>query len=245
MKPLQAIQRSPTPRLKNAGNQLAPPSPNPLPQGEKGLWPVPGGHLERLGLEPKEIEARSRAIALTLANEKWRGEEAELAASVIYAAGDPSLVEYLETGGSLVASARQALATRPSVLVDVTMVEAGIRAPAATRVAVAISASGASELASRTGTTRVAAGLSLLWPELGAGSMVAIGNAPTAVLTVLDLAETMGPPAAVIATCPGFTIATEAKSLLAGSGLPYLTVTGTRGGSGLATAAVNFLLEST
>jgi precorrin isomerase len=46
----------------------------------------------------------------------------------------------------------------------------------------------------------------------------------------------------VIATCPGFSIAAEAKEELFSSGLPYVVTAGTRGGSGLAAAAVNFLL---
>ena len=86
-----------------------------------------------------------------------------------------------------------------------------------------------------------AAGTHLVAPSEG---VAAIGNAPTALLAVLDLAGRCRPPACVIATCPGFSIAAEAKEALFSSGLPYVAIAGTRGGSGLAAAALNFLLGS-
>ena len=45
-------------------------------------WPVPGGHLDRLGLRPEEIESRSRRAAGDLVAGLWEGDEAALAASV-------------------------------------------------------------------------------------------------------------------------------------------------------------------
>jgi precorrin-8X/cobalt-precorrin-8 methylmutase len=198
--------------------------------------------LDRLGLPPEEIEARSRQAARRLVGERWRGDEAELAANLLYAAGDPGLVHEIRLGGDPVARARSALAGGAAVLVDVTMVEAGIRLPAGRRLAVAIRLPGAGEMARRCRVTRAAAGIERGWDDFGASGVVAVGNAPTALLAVLDLARTCGPPACVIATCPGFMIAAEAKDALMSSGLPHVVVAGTRGGSGLAAAAVNFLL---
>jgi precorrin isomerase len=207
-------------------------------------WPVPGGLLDRWGLPPQEIEARSRQVARELVGERWQGEEAELAASLLYAAGDAELAGDLRFGGDPIASARAALGRGGPLLADVTMVAAGIRLPPRRRMAVAIRLPGAEQAAKRSGITRAAAGMKAGWDDFGAGGVVAIGNAPTALLAVLDLAESCGAPACVIATCPGFSIAAEAKDALFSSGLPYVAVAGTRGGSGLAAAAVNFLMGS-
>jgi precorrin isomerase len=207
-------------------------------------WPLPGGLLHRLGLPPGEIEARSRQAAREVVGDRWRDEEAGLAASLVYAAGDPGLAGDLRLGGGPVACARAALAAGAPVLVDVAMLRAGIRLPAGRRLGVAVQVPGAGDLARRRGGTRAAAGMLLAWDEFGAGGLVAVGNAPTALLAALDLAATCGPPACLVATCPGLHVAAEAKDALAASTLPYVTVAGTRGGSGLAAAAVNFLLET-
>jgi precorrin-8X/cobalt-precorrin-8 methylmutase len=206
--------------------------------GELTRWPVPGGLLDRWGMPPEEIEARSRGVARRLVDGRWRGEEAELAATILYAGGDPALAEALRFGGDPVVSARLALSGGAGLLVDVGMVAAGIRPWPDRRLAVAIELA-----ASGDGLTRAAAGIKAGWDGWGAGGVVVVGNAPTALLAALDLAGTCGAPACVIATCPGFSIASEAKEALFASGLPHVAVAGTRGGSGLAAAALNFLLR--
>lgn len=207
-------------------------------------WPVTGGYLERLGLPPEEIESRSRQVARGLVGNRWREEEADLAAALLYAAGDPGLIDDLRFGGDPVGIARAALASGAALLVDVTMVGSGIRLQAGQRMAVAIRLPGAQDMARRASITRAAAGMKRGWDDFGAGGLVVIGNAPTALLAVLDLAANCTPPACVVATCPGFHIATEAKEALLSSGIPHVVVAGSRGGSGLAAAAANHLLGS-
>src|SRR5258708_6755757 len=128
-------------------------------------WPLPGGLLQRLGCGPQEIEAKSRGVARELVRDRWRDGEAELAASVVYAAGDPDLAADIRMGADRVGRARRALAAGGAILVDVTMVAAGIRLPAGRRLAVAVRAPGAETLARDTGTTRAAAGVERSWDE--------------------------------------------------------------------------------
>ena len=73
--------------------------------------------------------------------------------------------------------------------------------------------------------------------------MIAIGNAPTALFRLLELLDEGAPvPAAVIGVPVGFVGAAESKEALAARhDLPHLTVRGRRGGSAMATAAVNAL----
>ena len=77
-----------------------------------------------------------------------------------------------------------------------------------------------------------------------AGSVVAIGNAPTALFHLLEmLAAGADKPALILAFPVGFVGAAEAKEALAGfdRGLAYVTLKGRRGGSALAAAGVNAL----
>ena len=92
-------------------------------------------------------------------------------------------------------------------------------------------------------TTRSAAALDLWLPYL-AGSIVAIGNAPTALFRLLELLDAGAPRPAVILGFPvGFVGAAESKAELAANprGIPFITVRGRRGGSAMASAAVNAL----
>jgi precorrin-8X/cobalt-precorrin-8 methylmutase len=95
------------------------------------------------------------------------------------------------------------------------------------------------DLAARLGTTRSAAALDL-WRDRLAGSVVAVGNAPTALFRLLELmAEGAGRPAAVLGIPVGFIGAAESKVALAASDLPHLVVHGRRGGSAMTAAAIN------
>ena len=82
-----------------------------------------------------------------------------------------------------------------------------------------------------------------LWGERLGGSIVAIGNAPTALFRLLDLIDAGAPrPAAVIGMPVGFVGAAESKEALVTDGrLPWLVVRGRKGGSAMAAAAVNAL----
>ena len=77
-----------------------------------------------------------------------------------------------------------------------------------------------------------------------AGAVVSIGNAPTALFQLLDTIERGGSrPAAVFGFPVGFVGAAESKEALIASGIPHLTLRGRRGGSALAAAAVNAVLQ--
>jgi precorrin-8X/cobalt-precorrin-8 methylmutase len=98
-------------------------------------------------------------------------------------------------------------------------------------------------LAEKLGTTRSAAALEL-WRERLEGSVVAIGNAPTALFRLLEMIEAGVPRPAVILGIPvGFVGAAESKEALAANsyGVPYLIVRGRMGGSAMTAAAVNAL----
>ena len=126
------------------------------------------------------------------------------------------------------------------------MVAAGISrkllAELGVHVQVAIRAEGVDALAVQHGITRSAAGILALADRLD-GAVVAIGNAPTALLALLDLcAAGCDSPrrhrrhAGRLRGRPGV------QRAAAGVGAPGIVVRGTRGGSPLAAATVNYLL---
>ncbi len=74
---------------------------------------------------------------------------------------------------------------------------------------------------------------------------MAIGNAPTTLFRLLELLEEgIDPPAVIFGFPVGFVGAVESKELLkkqCRGRVPFLTLTGRRGGSAMAAAAVNAL----
>jgi precorrin-8X/cobalt-precorrin-8 methylmutase len=171
-------------------------------------------------------------------------EVAQVAVRMIHACGMTDLVADLAWSPEVVGSARTALRSGAPILCDAAMVAAGVtrrRLPADNEVICTLGDPSVPELAARLGTTRSAAALDL-WLDRLAGSVVAIGNAPTALFRLLELIADGAPrPAAVLGIPVGFIGAAESKEALAGNdlGLDYLVVRGRRGGSAITAAAVN------
>jgi precorrin-8X/cobalt-precorrin-8 methylmutase len=175
-------------------------------------------------------------------------EVAQVAVRMIHACGMTDLVTDLAWSPQVVVRAREALRGGAPVLCDAMMVASGVtrrRLPAANEVVCTLQDPQVAELAERLGTTRSAAALEL-WRDRLDGSVVAIGNAPTALFRLLELvAEGVGKPAAVLGIPVGFIGAAESKRALADSALEYLVVHGRRGGSAMTAAAVNAIASET
>jgi precorrin-8X/cobalt-precorrin-8 methylmutase len=104
-----------------------------------------------------------------------------------------------------------------------------------------LAAPGVAALAQERGITRSAAAMEQAGPRLP-GSIVIIGNAPTALRSLLGLlAGGMAPPALIIGMPVGFVDAAESKEALLPVSCPYITLVGPKGGSALAASALNAL----
>jgi precorrin-8X/cobalt-precorrin-8 methylmutase len=170
------------------------------------------------------------------------------AVRMIHACGMVDLVDDLRYTLDVVESGRAALEAGAPVLCDAQMIASGVtrrRLPAGNEVLCTLSDPSVPALAERMGTTRSAAALEL-WRDKLPGSVVAIGNAPTALFRLLEiLDEGVGAPAAIIGVPVGFVGAAESKVELAKRApAPYLVVHGRRGGSAMAVAAVNALASA-
>jgi precorrin-8X/cobalt-precorrin-8 methylmutase len=141
-------------------------------------------------------------------------------------------------------SAREALRAGAPIFCDARMVAEGVtrtRLPTNNDVICTLGDPSTPELAAKLGTTRTAAAIELWLARLG-GSVVAIGNAPTALFRLLEIIAAGAPrPAAIIGMPVGFIGAAESKEALIESGLPAIVIRGRKGGSAMAAAAVNAL----
>jgi precorrin-8X/cobalt-precorrin-8 methylmutase len=192
-----------------------------------------------------EIYRRSFATIRAEADLSWLPVDvATVAVRMIHTCGMTDLPADLGFSPGVVAQGRVALAAGAPVLCDTNMVASGItrrRLPADNEVLCLLGDPAVPALAERLGTTRTAAAVDL-WADRLAGSVVAIGNAPTALFRLLELIDAGAPaPAAVVGVPVGFIGAAESKQALAEhlGGLEYLVVRGRRGGSALAASAVN------
>ncbi len=168
------------------------------------------------------------------------------AVRMIHACGMTDLVADLAWSPDFAAEAQAALSAGAPVLCDSSMVAAGItrsRLPAGNEVVCTLRDPRVAGLAGQLGTTRTAAAVEL-WRDRLDGALVAVGNAPTALFRLLEMVAAGAPrPAAVVGMPVGFIGAAESKTALADHPLrlPFLVVHGRRGGSAIASAAVNAL----
>jgi precorrin-8X/cobalt-precorrin-8 methylmutase len=167
-----------------------------------------------------------------------------VAVRMIHACGMVDLVRDIGYSPQVATVARKALLGGAPILCDAEMVASGVtrkRLPAGNDVVCTLRDPAVPALAAKLGTTRSAAALDL-WLDRLEGSVVAIGNAPTALFRLLEMIAAGAPrPAAVLGIPVGFIGAAESKDALAASDLEYLIVRGRRGGSAITAAAVNAL----
>lgn len=197
--------------------------------------------------DPDEIYRQSFATIRGEAElSRFDAASAEIAIRMIHACGMVDLAADIVVSPDFVASGRAALAAGAPVICDAEMVRHGVirrLLPKGNDVVCLIGEAEVAVRAKADATTRSAAQVDL-WGDRIDGAVIAIGNAPTALYRLLERIDAGGPrPAAIIGLPVGFVGAAESKAELAGNprGLPFITVTGRRGGSAMASAVVNAL----
>lgn len=197
--------------------------------------------------DPAAIYARSFATVRAEARlERFPPGMARLATRLIHSCGMIEVADRLAFSPNAFEAGQAALEAGAPVLADCEMVAAGIirrYLPAENEVIVTLNATEVPERAARIGNTRSAAAVEL-WGDRLEGAVVAIGNAPTALFHLLELIDEGAPRPAVILGFPvGFVGAAESKAELARDprGCDFVALRGRRGGSAMASAAVNAL----
>lgn len=168
---------------------------------------------------------------------------------MIHAVGSTDLAPDIEASPGIVQNARAALEAGAPILCDAMMVANGItrkRLPKDNEIICTLRDVAVPDIAKQIANTRTAAALDL-WRDKISGSIVVIGNAPTALFRLLELIDEGWPkPAAILGLPVGFVGAAESKEELAKNprGIPFLTIHGRRGGSAMAVAALNAIASS-
>ena len=217
----------------------------PSPPGEGlGLSARPALSYER---NPAAIYAASFATVRAEANlNRLPDSLRPVATRLIHACGMVDIADDLTFSDDVADAGIAALKNSAPILCDCEMVAAGIiraRLPADNQVIVTLNDPRVKMLAAKLKTTRSAAAV-VLWREHLEGAVVAIGNAPTALFHLLERLDTGWPkPACILGFPVGFVGAAESKAELAADprGAPFLALQGRRGGSAMASAAVNAL----
>ena len=198
--------------------------------------------------QPMAIENRSmEIISPHLEGLNLTDEEKIICSRIIHASGDVGYAPIVKIHPDLVSVAKTAITSGKNIFTDVEMVRRGISIRTFRKfggeIFCKISDVDTRELANNEGITRAMAAMRIFGKRLD-GQIIAIGNAPTALFEVLRLIrEENIRPAIIIGVPVGFVGAAESKSqLIKQNEIPYVTVTGTKGGSSIAVAAVNALL---
>ncbi|WP_017304350.1 precorrin-8X methylmutase [Spirulina subsalsa] len=197
----------------------------------------------------EDIYRKSFAIIRAEANlESLADDLAQVAVRLIHSCGMTDITQDLEASPDAVKIGRNALSQGVSIFCDSQMVAHGItkaRLPKNNPIICTLNHPDVPEIARQINNTRSAAALELWRPDLG-GAVVVIGNAPTALFRLLELLdENVAKPALILGFPVGFVGAAESKMELAANsrGVPFITLHGRRGGSAIASAAINALAK--
>lgn len=186
--------------------------------------------LERTGMDPEGIDSgRFQVIR-----------------RVIHATGDFSFVHSLIFSSGSIDAGLAAIRAGRDIYIDVTMGASGISNSILNTfggtVRCHINDPDIGELARKMGKTRSETALGkLASSDIG---IIAVGNAPTALIAAMDMIkEGLIRPALVIGVPVGFVNAAESKELLSHQSYPFIINKGRKGGSPVAVAIVNALLR--
>lgn len=190
--------------------------------------------------EALEISRKSRQLISEMIGDE--SLEDRITQRCVIATGDPSVAEILRFQKDPAQAGLHALEKGAHIYVDIKMVEAGVvktghHSPIETFIGKGDDLAAAREI------TRTSAGVMALQGELS-GSIVVIGNAPSALLTLCELMESdRVRPDLVIGVPVGFVNARESKERLREIDVPSISTAGTRGGTPIAVAALNEIIN--
>ena len=185
--------------------------------------------------EAYEISKMSRTLARKMVGNNSFEDRVRQRCSV--AVGDFAMADLMRFLHDPVPAIIHALADGAPIITDIRMVQVGIQKKGhAGDVICALDFGG--EIARERQITRSSAGFIALRERIP-GSIVVIGNAPSALLTVCAMIQEGIHPAAVIGAPVGFVNAAESKALLRTLDISSISTEGTRGGTPVAVAAVN------
>jgi precorrin-8X/cobalt-precorrin-8 methylmutase len=198
--------------------------------------------------DPRAIESRSfEIIEGLLAGREFKGPDKEVLKRVVHATADLEFADLLIFSEGSTAAGISAVASSCNIITDVNMLRVGItkERPGGAEAFCFITDQDVKETAKGEGITRSAAGIRKA-AGLGLidGSIVAMGNAPTALFELIRLLKEGVRPALIVGVPVGFVGAAESKEALEGiTEVPFITNRGRKGGTPVAAAVVNAIIK--
>lgn len=205
-------------------------------------------------LAPSAIEKRSFDILSAEADLSGiPADRLPIVQRVIHATADFDFKDTLTFHPDAVAAGLAAIKAGKDILTDVEMVRTGINkkllAQWGGKVVCELQGSGVGGQGSgETTKTRAEIGIEKALRENPNIGIIAIGNAPTALIKTIELLlhselRTRNSELLVVGVPVGFVKAVESKALLASQQFPFITAAGRKGGTPVAVAIVNALLK--
>ncbi|MBO7404702.1 MAG: precorrin-8X methylmutase [Clostridia bacterium] len=196
--------------------------------------------------DPTAIEARSMEIIESELKTEIPPENKAVVKRVIHATADFDYAENLAFSDGAVARALDALRRGCAIVTDTQMAKSGINRTAAAKLGCEISCfmsdPDVAEEAKARGCTRAQVSMEKA-ARIPGPVIFAVGNAPTALLTLRNLIDRDEiRPELVIGVPVGFVNILEAKDAILTSSVPYIVAKGRKGGSNVAAAIVNALM---
>ena len=185
--------------------------------------------------EAYEISIKSRTLARKMVGNANAEDRVKQRCSI--AVGDFAMADLMRFNNDPIPAALAALKAGAPIITDIRMVQVGIQKKGHKSDVICALDYG-QEIATERGITRSSAGFIALKKKL-AGSIVVIGNAPSALLTLCEMVKEGIRPAVIIGAPVGFVNAAESKALLRTIDIPSISTEGTRGGTPVAVAALN------
>lgn len=200
-------------------------------------------------VKPQAIEQQSFRLIRSLTElDGLSNEQQQVVMRIVHSVGVPEIAEQVRFSENSCVAGLGAIEKSAPILCDVEMVKQGItKRMIKTPPLCFLNEPGVPELAKQKGETRTMAALQL-WQQHLEGSIVVIGNAPTALFRLLEMiANGCAKPALVIGMPVGFVGAAESKQALwerhQDLGIECITLLGRQGGSAVTAASLNALLR--
>lgn len=197
-------------------------------------------------MKPHEIEAKSFAIIDAEAGpHKFTPNEWKIVRRMIHTTADFEYMQMVRISNGAVAAGVNAIRNGCAVITDTNMAKTGIRkdllAGFGGRCECLMADPQVATQAKERGVTRARVAVEKAAPMMKNGIYV-VGNAPTALLHLLDMIKTKAADPALIVGLPvGFVNAAESKAALMETNVPYISNVGRKGGSNVAASVINAL----
>lgn len=192
-----------------------------------------------------DIASKSRKIVRALIGDKIKDlspDEQLIVERIVHSTADPDYAEITRISSDFVSESIKAVESGKDILTDINMVRAGINKYNG-KVECYISHEETVKLAKEEQITRAAAAIRVAHNN-GFDGIIVIGNAPTALFEAINLVENKGMKARSIIGVPvGFVGAAESKDALRMTGIPNIVTEGPKGGTPVAVAVANSLIQ--